>query len=57
MKIYLTLIRPVVTYASETWTFTEKDEMRLSIIERQIQRKTSGPIKIVKDIWRIRNNT
>jgi hypothetical protein len=46
MKIYLTIIRPVVTQASETWTFTEKDEMRLSFIERQIQRKTSGPIKL-----------
>jgi hypothetical protein len=29
--IYLTLIRPVVTYDSETWTLTEKDEMRLCI--------------------------
>jgi hypothetical protein len=24
MRVYLTLIRPVVTYASETWTLTEK---------------------------------
>jgi hypothetical protein len=31
MGIYPTLIRPVVTYASETWTLTEKDEMRLRI--------------------------
>jgi hypothetical protein len=29
MRIRLTLVRPVVTYASETWTLTEKDEMRL----------------------------
>jgi hypothetical protein len=36
MRIYLTLIKPVVTYASETWTLTEKDEMRLRIFERQI---------------------
>jgi hypothetical protein len=34
MGIYLTLIRPVVTYDSETWTLTEKDEMRLCIFER-----------------------
>jgi hypothetical protein len=27
MRIYLTLIRPVVTYASETWTLAEKDEV------------------------------
>jgi hypothetical protein len=56
MRINLTLIRPVVTYASETWTLTEKDEMRLRIFERQILRKIFGPIQIGKDIWRIRNN-
>jgi hypothetical protein len=36
MRYILTLIRPVVTYASETWTHTEKDEMQLHIFERQI---------------------
>jgi sorting nexin-29 len=36
MRIYVTFIIPVVTYASETWTLTEKDEMRLRIFERQI---------------------
>jgi hypothetical protein len=56
MRIYLTVIRSVVTYASETWTLTEKDDMRLRIFERQILRKIFGPIQIGKDIWRIRNN-
>jgi hypothetical protein len=56
MRIYVTLIRLVVIYASETWTLTEKDEMRLRIFERQILRKIFGPIQIGKDIWRIRNN-
>jgi hypothetical protein len=56
MRIYVTFIIPVVTYASETWTLTEKDEMRLRIFERQILRKIFGPIQIGKDIWRIRNN-
>jgi hypothetical protein len=56
MRIYPTLIRPVVTYASETWTLTKKDEMRLRIFERQIPWKIFGPIQIGKDIWRIRNN-
>jgi hypothetical protein len=36
MRIYVTFITPVVTYASETWTVTEKDKMRLRIFERQI---------------------
>jgi hypothetical protein len=26
MQIYITLIRPVVTYGSETWTLTKADE-------------------------------
>jgi hypothetical protein len=56
MRIYLTLIRPVVTCASETWTLAEKDEMRLSIFERQILRKIFGPIQFGKVVWRIRNN-
>jgi hypothetical protein len=53
----ISVIRPVVTYASETWTLTEKDEMRLPIFERQILRKIFGPIQIGKYIWRIRNNS
>jgi hypothetical protein len=56
MRTYLTLIRPVVTYASETWTLTEKDEIRLCIFEGQILRKILGPIQIEENIWIIRNN-
>jgi hypothetical protein len=55
MIIYITLVTPVVTHASETWTLTEKDEMRLRIFERQVLRKIFGPIEIGNDIWRIRN--
>jgi hypothetical protein len=36
MKIYKTIIIPVVTYLSETWTLTAKDENNLRIFERQI---------------------
>jgi hypothetical protein len=57
MRIYLTFIRPVVAYASEIWTVTEKDEMRLHSFERQILRNVFCPIQIGKNIWRIRNNT
>jgi hypothetical protein len=55
MRIYKTMIRPFVTYASETWTFTEKDKNNLSIFERQILRNIFGPVNI-DNIWRIRNN-
>jgi len=50
-----TMIRPVVTYSSETWTLTAKDENNLRIFERQILRKIFGPVNI-DNIWRIRNN-
>jgi len=36
------MIRPVVTYLSETWTLTVKDENNLHIFERQILRKIFG---------------
>ena len=55
MKIYKTMTRPVVTYSSETWTLTAKDENNLRIFERQILRKIFGPINI-DNIWRIRSN-
>jgi hypothetical protein len=55
MKIYKTMIRPVVTYSSETWTLTAKHENNLRIFERQILRKIFGPINIY-NIWRIRTN-
>jgi len=31
MKIYKTMIRPVVTYSLEAWTLTTKDENNLRI--------------------------
>jgi hypothetical protein len=55
MKIYKTMIRPVVTYLSETGTVTAKDENNLRIFERQILRKIYGPVNI-DNLWSIRNN-
>ena len=55
MQIYKMLIRPVVTYGSETWTLIKSDENMLRIFERKILHKMYGPIP-EGDIWRIRNN-
>jgi hypothetical protein len=43
---------PVVTYLSETWTLTAKDENKLHIFERQILRKIFVPANI-DTVWRI----
>jgi hypothetical protein len=55
MKIHKTMIRPVVTYSSKTWTSTAKDENNLCIFEKQILRKIFGPVNI-DNVWRIQNN-
>jgi hypothetical protein len=55
MKIYKTIVRPVVTYSSETWTLTATDETNLRIFERQILRKIFGPVNI-DSVWKIQNN-
>jgi hypothetical protein len=46
MQMYKTLIRPVVTYGSETWTLTKSDENFLRIFERKILRKIYETIRV-----------
>jgi hypothetical protein len=55
MKIYKSVVRPVVTYSSETWTLTANDENNQRILERKVLRKIFGPVNI-DNIWRTRNN-
>ena len=35
-KIYMTLLRPVVTYGCETWTLSVRDVNNFLVFERQI---------------------
>jgi hypothetical protein len=53
MQIYNTVIRPVTTYGSETWTLKKSDENSLRIFERKILRKIYGPVQ-EGDTWIIR---
>jgi len=54
-EAYRLRVRPVVSYSSETWTLTAKDENNLCIFERLILRNIFGPVNI-DNIWRTRNN-
>ncbi|CAH2097037.1 unnamed protein product [Euphydryas editha] len=45
LTVYRTIIRPVVTYACETWMLTQRDEQRLTIFERKVLRRIFGTVK------------
>ena len=55
MKIYKTLIRPVVTYGAETWSILAGDANKLRIFERKIIRRIWGPVN-ENGHYRIRTN-
>ena len=52
---YKTLIRPVLTYGSETWTISRKSESSLLVHERKILRSIFDPICVGGE-WRKRTN-
>jgi len=55
IRLYKTLIRPVVIYGAETWTMTKKEEQALLIYERKIFRRIYGP-KYEDGEWKSRTN-
>jgi hypothetical protein len=55
VRMYRTIIRPVVTYGSETWCLTANDERSLRTWERKVLRKICGPV-YDNGSWRIRTN-
>lgn len=54
-RIYKTVIRPTVTYASETWTLNKRDVQNLECWERKVLRKIYGGKK-VGEMWTRRTN-
>ncbi|KAJ4426106.1 hypothetical protein ANN_26915 [Periplaneta americana] len=50
-----TLIRPILTYASETWTISKTNEYDLFCFERKILNRIYGPV-FENGIWRKRYN-
>ena len=43
IKIYKTIILPVVIYGCETWSLTLREESRLKVLENRILRRIFGP--------------
>jgi len=57
IKIYRTLISPVVLYGCETWSHTLREERRLRVFENRELRRIFGPKKIeVAGEWRKLHN-
>ena len=43
IKIYRTIILPIVLYGCETWSFTMRVECRLGVFENRVLRRIFGP--------------
>jgi hypothetical protein len=56
LKIYKSLIRPLVTYRCEALTLTNRFKLHLRIFERRIPRKIFGPVQNEDGSRRIRMN-
>ncbi|PSN30233.1 hypothetical protein C0J52_27890 [Blattella germanica] len=58
MKIYKTVILPVILYGCETWTLTLREEKRLRVFENKVLRKIFGLKRDEKTgEWRRLHNT
>jgi hypothetical protein len=45
VKIYKTIILPVVLYGCETWSVTLREEHRLRVFENRVLRRIFGPMR------------
>ena len=55
IKLYRTLIRPILIYGSECWSLTKKEEEDLRVFERKVLRRIYGPT-YDKGAWRVKYN-
>ena len=57
IKIYRTVIMPVVLYGCETWSLTLREERKLRVFENMVLRRIFGPRRDkVTGKWRILHN-
>ena len=57
IKIYRTIILPVVLYGCETWSHTLREERRLRVFENRVLRRRFGPKRdeVIRE-WRKLHN-
>jgi hypothetical protein len=55
LRMYKTLVRPVVTYICETWILKENIKTKLRVFEK-VLRRIYGPTKEKDGTWRIKSN-
>ena len=55
LKLYRTVIRQIVNYASETWVLKNTIIQKLLVFERKILRRIFGPPN-ENQIWRVKTN-
>ncbi|PSN57778.1 hypothetical protein C0J52_07260 [Blattella germanica] len=56
ITLYMGIIRPVITYGSETWTLNKRTSKIINTFERIILRRIYGQVQ-EDGMWRIRYNT
>jgi len=57
IKIYRTVILPVILYGCETWSLTLREERKLRVFENRVMRKIFGPRRDeVTEEWRRLHN-
>ncbi|KAL4084186.1 hypothetical protein QTP88_028016 [Uroleucon formosanum] len=44
IRMYMTLLRPIVMYGSETWALRKAEEQRLGVFEKKVLKKIYGPV-------------
>ena len=57
IKIYRTIIFPVVLYGCETWSLTLREERKLRVYENMVLRRIFGPRRdeVTGERWRLHN--
>jgi len=56
IKIYRTIILPVILYGCETWSLILREERRLKVFESRVLRRIFGP-KRDREIWGVEKTT